>query len=78
MVQTAFGAQRNDWISVMKACSEYKRQKAEAKASAESVNSQRGKSKRAKHVAKEHAESQNSNEAEEPSETLVLANTIVS
>jgi hypothetical protein len=55
----------------MKACAtQYKKQKAEAKlkASAESVNSQRGKSKRSKREVKEHAEPQNCKEAEEPAQ----------
>ena len=71
MVQISEGATHNDWISFMKACaSKYKKQKAEAKlkASAESVNSQRGKSKRSKREVKEHAEPQNSKEAEEPTQ----------
>ena len=59
MVQTSEGATNNERIALMKACAtEYKKQKGEAKltASAESVNSQRGKSKRSKREVKEHAE----------------------
>ena len=69
MVQTAVGAKHNYWISFMKSCSaEYKRQKAEAKASAEGVKSQRGKAKRGARACKHQAELQKPKDNEKASQ----------